>query len=648
MTSWFSRGGVVRVRLRSRQGNHQNDDMDQAAINLLWSLQLWQVLRGVGVAHGVICPGSRSGPLAVAATLTPGLARHTAIDERSAAFLALGLVRGTGDPVAVLTTSGSAVAHLLPACSEADLGGLPLVLLTADRPTHLKHCGANQTAPQEGFLLACVRRMVQLPLPGTTVFPRELVQEALAAAHGPHRHSGVQAPGPIHLNQAFAEPLHTSKAQLQAVQRQWRAQQADGVPGPVPIIPQPLTACSPPPLAWDQPGLIVAGPYRGHNLTAYRQHVGQLVGRTGWPVLADPCSGLRGLGDLPVVSGYDLLLTTPRRLPTPNQILRLGPCSPSRRLSAWLEKVTGLQVQVCEQDQRLWDPLRRIHWRSGHGLAALVAQLGPGQPSAAAMALQREWQRQQQRLGQWLDHQLEASPVTEPWLAWAVSRWLDQQPPATVLLANSSPVRDWESFAHLRSPHRVTCFRGVSGIDGTLSLAAGLAMASGPAQCTVLVSGDLALLHDSNGWLWRRQLQACGANLLVVLIANGGGGIFEQLPIRNGEFSMEELFTMPQSVDQTALAAAHGVPGQTLRHPHQLGEALEHGSRQARRHGMALLHCPTHARRDHQQRQRLRAAWLAHGASPLETGDYYSLHHGDESTPIPQSFPARACPTGEQ
>ena len=556
----------------------------------------------------------------MAATLIPGLMRHTSIDERSAAFLALGLIRGTGAPVAVLTTSGSAVAHLLPACSEADLGGLPLILLTADRPLHLKHCGANQTAPQEEFLLACVRRMVQLPLPGTTAFPMESVQEALAAARGPHHHGGVQAPGPIHVNQPFEEPLHTSKTQLQAVQHQWLAQQADSVARPTPVITRPA-ACSRPPLEWDQPGLVVAGPYQGQDLAAYQQHVSQLVGRTGWPVLADPCSGLRGLGDLPVVSGYDLLLLDPRKLPIPSQILRLGPCSPSRRLLAWLEKTAAVQVQVCEQDQRLWDPLRRISWRSGHGLAALVAQLGPGRPTAVAMALQQGWRQGQHHLQQWLDQQLEASPITEPWLAWAISRWLDQQPPTTVLLASSSPIRDWESFAQPRCPHHVTCFRGVSGIDGTLSLAAGLAMAAGPSRRTILVSGDLALLHDSNGWLWRRQLQACGANLLVVLIANGGGGIFEQLPIRNGAFSMEELFTMPQSVDQLALAAAHGVPGQTLNQSHQLAMALEHGSQQAQRHGMALLHCPTHARRDHQQRQRLRAAWLAHDAAPLETGE---------------------------
>lgn len=598
--------------------------MDQAAINLLWSLQLWQVLRGAGVVHGVICPGSRSGPLAVAATLTPGLMRHTSIDERSAAYLALGLIRGTGAPVAVLTTSGSAVAHLLPACSEADMGGLPLILLTADRPPHLKHCGANQTAPQEEFLLACVRRMAQLPLPGTAIFPMALVQEALAAARGPCHHGGVEAAGPTHINQPFAEPLHASKAQLQAVQRQWLAQQADdSLTPPIPTPPQPLAAGSAPPLDWDQPGLIVAGPYRGHDLATYQKHMGQLVGRTGWPVLADPCSGLRGLDDLPVVSGYDLLLTAPRRMPAPSQILRLGPCSPSRRLLEWLEKAAAVQVQVCEQDQRLWDPLGRTRWRSGDGLAALVTQLGPGgQPAAAAIALQQGWQQQQLRLQQWLDQQLEASPITEPWLAWAISRWLDQQPPTTVLLANSSPIRDWESFAHLRFPHPITCFRGVSGIDGTLSLAAGLAMASGAAQRTILVSGDLALLHDSNGWLWRRQLQACGAHLLVVLIANEGGGIFEQLPIRNGEFSMEELFTMPQVVDQLALAAAHGVPGQTLDHPHQLTWALEHGSQQARRHGMALLHCPTHAQRDHQQRQQLRVAWLAHDAAPLDTGQH--------------------------
>ena len=570
----------------------------------------------------------------MAATLTPGLVRHTSIDERSAAFLALGLIRGTGAPVAVLTTSGSAVAHLLPACSEAHMGGLPLVLLSADRPAHLKSCGANQTAPQEDFLLPCVRRMVQLPLPGTSAFPRERVRQALAAARGPRYHGGVQAPGPVHLNQAFEEPLHTSKVQLQAVQRQWLAQQAELVPSPA--IPQPLATCSPPPLDWDQPGLIVAGPYRGHELVAYRQLMGQLVERTGWPVLADPCSGLRGLGDLPVVVGYDLLLTASRHLPSPGQILRLGPCSPSRRLLTWLEQVTGVQVQVCEQDQRLWDPLGRVSWRSGQGLATLVAQLGPGQPSAAAMALQQQWQEQQHRLQHWLDQQLAQSPITEPWLAWAISRWLNQQPPTAVLLANSSPIRDWESFAQPCSSHHITCFRGVSGIDGTLSLAAGLALAAGPSRPTMVVTGDLALLHDSNGWLWRRQLQDCGASLLVILIDNGGGGIFEQLPIRNGEFSMEELFTMPQTVDQLALAAAHGVPSQTLNRPQHLRWALEQSSRQARRHGMALLRCPTHAQRDQQQRQRLRAAWRSDGAVPLETGE--PRCPSDESAPTSPSL----------
>jgi len=626
-------GQVVWIRLRDRQNTQENYGMDQAAINLDWSLQLWWTLRGAGVTHGVICPGSRSGPLAVATTLIPGLLRHTTIDERSAAFFALGLIRGTGTPVVVLTTSGSAVANLLPACSEADMGALPLILLTADRPPHLKQCGANQTAPQEEFLLASARRMVQLPLPGTGTLPVQVVQEAMAAARGPRHHGGVPAPGPIHINQPFEEPLHGSRAQLEAVEGGGTPWEPTAITTPL----QPVATPCQPPLDWDQPGLIVAGPYRGSALALYRQHITQLVRRTCWPVLADPCSGLRGLPHLPVVSGYDLLLTAPQHLSSPSQILRLGPCSPSRPLLDWLNHSTALQVQVCEQDQRLWDPLGRIRWRSGAGLAQLVNQLGPGQPSTAAMDLGEKWQQQQQHLHHWLDQHLDPLPISEPWLAWALGRWLDSQATTTVLLANSSPIRDWESFAHPRTPHHITCFRGVSGIDGTLSMAAGLAMAAGASQVTLLVSGDLALLHDSNGWLWRHQLQRRGRSLLVILIQNGGGGIFEQLPIRHRGLPMEELFTMPQMVDHRALAAAHGVPSQTLNQPHELTSVLEQGSQQARCHGMALIHCVTNAQEDHQRRQQLRAAWLAHGGAPLETGN--PLCHGDGFPPTPLSSP---------
>ena len=632
--------------------------MEQAAINLYWSLHLWQVLVDGGLTHLVICPGSRSGPLAVAAALTPALVRSTAIDERSAAFLALGWVRGTGTPAAVLTTSGTAVANLLPACSEADRSGLPLVVVSADRPARLKNCGANQTAPQEHFLKPVVRQMVQLPLPhrntvapGTAVpgFPGQLLtpllSDALAAARGLGPHPAAAA-GPVHLNQPFEEPLHVTASQLAAVRRHFQRhvlqqrlspqtlQEPEPQAGPGRSGARP--AHGPPPLDWDAPGVIVAGPYRGHDCRAFRDDVARLVRRCGWPVLADPCSGLRGIDDLPLITTYDLLLVSPSPPPCPRQVLRLGPCSPSRHLQCWLEQGDAMQIQVCEGDARNWDPLARVRWRSGNGLAGVLARLDPGQPSPAALALQHRWLQQQREAVSWLQQQLRpAATMAEPWLAADVSRWLDQRQggPGCALIANSSPIRDWECFAHPTRPHRLECFRGVSGIDGTLSLAAGLALSSRDDRPTLLVSGDLALLHDSNGWLWRSQLQAAGRSLLVVLIDNGGGGIFEQLPIRADGVPMEELFVMGQTVDPLALAAAHGVPGQALAEPQLLFGALDRSSLDAQQAGMALLRCCTNARADHHWRQQLQHRWQARPPLTAETGAMDAAPHGFTTTP---------------
>jgi 2-succinyl-5-enolpyruvyl-6-hydroxy-3-cyclohexene-1-carboxylate synthase len=198
--------------------------------------------------------------------------------------------------------------------------------------------------------------------------------------------------------------------------------------------------------------------------------------------------------------------------------------------------------------------------------------------------------------------------IAEPWLA----RWLSRSlpPGRAVMVANSSPVRDWESFSDPAAPGRpVFSFRGASGIDGTLSIACGLAEAVGQ---LVLVCGDLALLHDSNGWLWAPQLRG---RLLVVLIDNGGGGIFEQLPIRPAKddaLDVERLFAMPQRVDPRALAAAHGVPSREARRMGDLEEALAWGLAQP----LALLRVVSDRRVDAARRRQLRTMAAALIARP--------------------------------
>ena len=616
--------------------------------NLEAALRLLAGLRRCGLRQAVIAPGSRSAPLAVAAALLEpaGLALHTAIDERSAAFFALGLGRASGLPAAVITSSGSAVAHLLAAAVEADHGTIPLLLLSADRPLRLKGCGANQSVNQETFLAASCRWLGRGAGSGLAAMAASDLEElalrawrhSLGAGEGP-------PPGPVHLNLPFEEPLHPDRSSLAALAPLAlalldEAPPAGGDPGPAAAGDPPpgarAAADRPAPgtsaLDPDRPGVVVAGPWRGAP-AAWPRHLEALrrwQRRTGWPLLADALSGLRGCSGLSCVASYDLLLENPPAELAAPQILRLGPLPASRRLERWLQAIGGLQVLVSEADPRCLDPLATTVAQDSAGLATWLNGHGGidgGAPAVESLSLALRWQRaerlMQARLDPWLGPSSALDPSSalaasdraaaigpgwsEPALARQLSLLLPEGLP--LMLANSSPVRDWESFADPRSPGRpIFGFRGASGIDGTLSEACGIAEALG---ACLLLSGDLALLHDSNGWLWRSQLRG---RLTVVLIDNGGGGIFEQLPIRldaeaiagagepAGLLDFDRLFAMPQAVDPLTLAAAHGVPGRLVPSPLDLPAALGWALEQP----ISLLVVRTDRRRDAELRRRLR------------------------------------------
>jgi 2-succinyl-5-enolpyruvyl-6-hydroxy-3-cyclohexene-1-carboxylate synthase len=590
----------------------------RAALGLLLGLQRF------GLRQVVLCPGSRSAPLAAAAALLEptGLAIYTCIDERSAAFFALGLGRGQGLPAAVITSSGSAVAHLLPACVEADQATIPLLLLTADRPVRLKGCGANQSVNQQDFL-RCSCRWVAEPEPtgvagldGSSI--DALAVEAWLWSVGRKQGS---PPGPVHLNLAFEEPLHAGGPLLEA----WAHQIQGAAPQEIPEIlippaepPPPIPACQR--LDPDRPGVVVAGPWRGgpSQWSAHLRALIQLQRRTGWPVLADALSGLRGQPQLETVAAYDLVLERADPGLAPAQVLRLGTLPASRRLEHWLAALEARQVLVSEADPRPLDPLARVAGQSDAGLVGWLAASGLGcgvsltgeasrAPGLASLALAANWRQAETRAHAMLAQALEGlgapapgfpSPLQEPVLVRQLSRLLPAHLP--LMLANSSPVRDWESFADPTGPPRpMHGFRGVSGIDGTLSEACGLAEALGS---LVLLSGDLAALHDSNGWLWRPQLRG---RLTVLLIDNGGGGIFEQLPIRTdpeGALDFERLFAMPQPLNHSSLAAVHGVPCRRVANLADLAPQLTWALAQP----LALLVLVTDRRQDAALRQRLR------------------------------------------
>jgi 2-succinyl-5-enolpyruvyl-6-hydroxy-3-cyclohexene-1-carboxylate synthase len=522
---------------------------------------------------------------------------NTAIDERSAAFLALGLATAGGTAVAVVTTSGTAVANLLPAVIEADRSCQPLLVITADRPIRLKACGANQTVNQEDFLRPACRWCGNGAPEGLHAMASPAVLELAALAWSQAHGADQAAAGPVHLNLPVEEPIH---APLQEHQPLLDAVLARDEASLFPVRPSTIQSNRDVPrLDPSRPGVVIAGPWRGlaQDLSAHQQAVRSWLVCSGWPLLADPLSALPV--ELPGrLHHWDLQLEQ-LISPEPLQVLRLGPLPASRRLEVWLQRNAGDQVLITEGEPRYLDPLGLATQWSG-GLAAWCSAQRLDQASRPLSADHSAWLRRDQALGLWLEEQLVSEgPVSEPALAFQLA---DLLPPGLpVMLSASSPVRDWLTWSgRSGSDRRCFSFRGASGIDGTLSLAMGLALETGP---MLLVTGDLALLHDSNGWL---HGQSDGPPLVVLLIDNGGGGIFQQLPIEQASPKrFDALFAMPQRVNPIALAAAHGVPGRSIAVIDDLPEALSWALAQQ---GPVLLRVCTDRHADAAFRRKLRSA----------------------------------------
>ncbi|WP_392346177.1 2-succinyl-5-enolpyruvyl-6-hydroxy-3-cyclohexene-1-carboxylic-acid synthase, partial [Parasynechococcus sp.] len=444
-----------------------------------------EVLCLQGLKQLVLCPGSRSGPLATAAGVLASQAKLqlvTAIDERSAAFLALGMATAHGRAVAVVTTSGTAVANLLPAAVEADRSCQPLLLLTADRPSRLKNCGANQTVNQEAFLLSACRWFGSGAADGVHTQANEALNSLAVQAWQQAQDAASGPPGPVQLNLPFEEPLHTTLEQQQQLISGVRSTTACPETSPE-IGPAPR-------LDPERPGVVIAGPWRGltPSVDAYQQALHRWLNLSGWPLLADPLAALAA--DCPNrIEHWELQLDW-LNLPEDAQVLRLGPMPASHRLEAWLQHHQGPQLLITEGDSRPLDLLQMARQWSG-GMAAWIAQQPVLDQLSKPLAGSND-------LAPWIEAQLPlCGAVNEPALAYWLPQLLPERLP--VMLAASSPVRDWLTWGGPAcGRHRCFSFRGASGIDGTLSLAMGLATNLGP---LALVTGDRALLHDSNGWL---------------------------------------------------------------------------------------------------------------------------------------------------
>jgi 2-succinyl-5-enolpyruvyl-6-hydroxy-3-cyclohexene-1-carboxylate synthase len=520
-------------------------------------------LQRAGVQHVVICPGSRSTPLAMACAAQPGLRVWMHVDERSAAFFGLGMAKGSGRPVALLCTSGTAAANFLPAIVEAKLSHVPLLVLTADRPHELRDNGAPQSIDQNRLYGTYVKWFVDVALPEATGealrYIRTLACRVAALTFA------VPA-GPVHLNFPFREPLTPEPIAGQPAPVMRDPIAWEGRPGNVPYVAveeSPLAAPSPAQLARlaeqvraAPRGLIVAGPC---NDPALVEPLVQLARRLGYPILADPLSQLRcGTHDREqVIPSYDAFLRVEAFVEraAPELVLRFGAMPTSKPLLLYLKRYADDPLVVVDGHGTWEEPTQLasevVHADPASFCRNLLAALEDSQAGSDAQAnSSREWlatwQHVDQLTRQALQDTMQAFHL--PFEGRVFSELADLLPDgATLFVGSSMPVRDMDTFFWGSERRvRIMANRGANGIDGVVSSALGASAVGSEGGPAVLVIGDLSFFHDLNGLLAARLHRL---NLTIVLVNNDGGGIFSFLPQAAYPEHFEQLFGTPTGLD---------------------------------------------------------------------------------------------------
>lgn len=531
--------------------------LDFRNTNALWCSVLVETLVRLGARHAVTCPGSRSTPLTIALARHPRIEAIPLVDERSAAFFALGLAKRHRRPTVLVCTSGTAAANFLPAVIEAKESRVPLLVITADRPPEMRECRSGQTIDQQKIFGAFVGFYHELAVPEASLGGLRYLRQT--AAHAWNRCLGPDA-GPVHLNAPFRDPLPPLEdnsvlpLRSQLKERDFFRHLEDrggGLPRPV-AASKPASALAA--LRAVERGLIVAGPAQPEDAGAYCRAVAKLARGLGWPVLADALSPLRQHASLNpnLVSTYDCLLRSAasREALGPTMVLSLGEWPTSKRLRGWLQEQDP-RVVMLGRASRNEDALHLRTTAIGAGVEEFAA--AACWPARRPGSWLRQWMAIESRTRRRLSRALESEDAMfEGKASWLLNRSLPRG--TAVVIANSMPVRDAEYFwLPGDRRHGVYFNRGANGIDGTLSTALGVAHGQ---EGTVLVTGDLAFLHDANGMLAKPKLRG---SLTVVLVNNRGGGIFEHLPVSRFDPPFEEYFATPQQVDFSRLCAAHGI-----------------------------------------------------------------------------------------
>lgn len=541
--------------------------------NSFFASILTETLKRLGLTTAVICPGSRSTPLALAFAQTDGIEAIPVLDERSAAFFALGIAKQSGLPVALVCTSGTAGANFYPAVIEAKESRVPLLVLTADRPPELRDCHSGQTIDQLKLFGTYPNWQAELALPcletGTLSYLRQTVSYAWERSLYP-------VAGVVHLNIPFRDPLAPipdgSCSESLALQFQPEDFFAE-ITTNLHILFTPHSLLTTPSIQeWlkSERGIIIAGIAQPQQTQEYCSAIALLSKTLKFPVLAEGLSPVRNYANLNpyLISTYDLILRNHQLAQqlTPQIVIQVGELPTSKELRTWFN-TTQPRRWIIDPSHHNFDPL---HGRTTHlrlPVEHLAANISPLHSNIISSYL-KQWCEAEAKVRSGVDQTMaEMNQMFEGKAAWLLSQTLPPETP--ICIANSMPVRDVEFF-WTPSNSRVQPFfnRGANGIDGNLSTALGIAHRN---QSSVMLTGDLALLHDTNGFLLNNKFLG---HLTIVLINNNGGGIFEMLPIAKFDPHFEEFFATPQNIDFAQLCATYNMEYELITSWEQLQQRL--------------------------------------------------------------------------
>jgi len=472
-----------------------------------------------GITDVVISPGSRNAPLSFAffAASQKGLIQlHTRIDERTAAFFALGLAKASGRAVPIVCTTGTAVANYHPAVLEAHHTNIPLLVLTADRPARLRKTGANQTTEQARIFGKSVRYFADI---SGAVFPMELPLYSLAN-------------GPVHLNIQFEEPLaaDSDSSWLDDIKIAPRNVTSTKAPGALKVK--------------SERGVLIVGHDRGGFSV---EQVNEFAAQLGWPVISEDPLSLKN-----VIAHASLFLasTAIAKELTPKTVIVIGRTTLSRSInnfiaSAHKEIVIDTRITTVDTDRNADKRFTQL-------------------PILESNAADEEWLEKWEKFSERTSKELEKiTQWSEPVLARTVAATIKNG--TTLFVSSSRPIRDLEAFAQARTGIETFANRGLAGIDGNISTAIGVATAR---ESTVAILGDLSFLHDLTGLIHGEK-----PNLLIIVVDNNGGGIFSTLGHRGSE-GFESIFGTPHNLDLSAIAAALNVQTSTVNSVDQLVKEL--------------------------------------------------------------------------